>query len=188
MTNFYEGKTLYVNGKLLSYPIVMNFSLDKLENDHDYIQYLFPISQYSDFYPNAPILTLAQIQTFRKNKEMLAKVKTAFHKMLNFYGVHETKKEIKPVADVKFFNTRLRNLLNQPHNFQRITRILTFLMLVDLKKEAFKFGTFLCKLYTKMRSATSTSADVKKKLVATFPYWIESLGFTITGEKLNVIM
>jgi hypothetical protein len=59
----------------------------KLEQTHDYIQWLFPLAERSGFNPEAPILDVKTIREFRSRLELLRNVQTSFRRMLAFYGM-----------------------------------------------------------------------------------------------------
>jgi len=141
MTSFYFGKAT-PQGRVLDH--VWRYSYSKLESDHLYIQYLFPTKEKSASNPTAPILSEKEIESF-KTFVMKNKVKTSFEIMMDFYGFSVGEKKLK--KNKNYFQ-RLENFLNHPHNFLRITRILTSLMLLNFEKEAFMLGNAMLKVYS----------------------------------------
>lgn len=97
----------------------------RLEVEHDYIQWLFPLPEPSRFHPGAPILTAADIQVFHNSKDLKRIMRRALNRMWKFYK----------------YNTHW--LTPKNHNFMRITRILRSCTLCGLEKEAKDFLTWL---------------------------------------------
>ena len=66
---------------------IWNFSFKKLENIHDYIQWLFPTSQRSVFNVNAPVLTIFDKLEFLNRVVYRKNLNKSLEVMLNFYGL-----------------------------------------------------------------------------------------------------
>ena len=62
----------------------MSFSLYEMEENHDYIQFLFPSNEPSMFNMDAPILTLEEAEIFQEDPELQVKILMSFVKFLNF--------------------------------------------------------------------------------------------------------
>lgn len=142
---------------------------DKLESNHDYIQWLFPNVEVSRFNDQAPILTEQDIQTFNESEKLRINLGLSFERMLEFYGLEIVVVEGRgPVIEVsEFFPEKMNNWLTpNNHNFLRITRILKCLNLLGLRKEAILFQDFLKELYKEY-----------KKIIgpATFQFWCRAL-------------
>jgi Opioid growth factor receptor (OGFr) conserved region len=91
---------------------VLGFSDEKLENVHDYIQWLFPLPTRSGAQPDAPVLTEAEIRAIQADPRAIATLEEATERMLRFY--RETSGWLSP----------------QDHNHLRITRIIKSLRLL----------------------------------------------------------
>ncbi len=120
-----------------------------LEQTHDYIQWLFPLTESSRYNPYAPILTESDIQTFKASEELTNRLLTSFKTMMRFYGLqcieNNGKIEIQPNNEFQERQSDWLNLGN--HNHLRITRILTSLRLLGLENYAQAFFKCLEKIY-----------------------------------------
>lgn len=117
----------------------------ELEVVHDYIQWLFPLPEPSGANPWAPVLTAADVSTFLASGPMRARLRTAFVRMLRFYGLEEQEGAVERGPE---FAAHARNWLYAgSHNHLRITRILRSLRVLGLHSEAQMLWRFLAKLY-----------------------------------------
>ncbi len=57
-----------------------------LENRHDFIQWLFPLTEPSAAVPGSPVLTPADVETLRRSAAAQARLARAARRMLAFYG------------------------------------------------------------------------------------------------------
>ena len=136
---FYEDKATDTSGRRIT--DMWNYNPSQLEGIHNYIQWLFPLTEGSAFNQDAPLLSGEDIQAFRTEPALRQNALKSFGLLLNFYGF-----ELKEI-DGKFsvsrgsnYGSRTRNWLSPyNHNFLRITRILKFLKLIgeDLLASAF---------------------------------------------------
>jgi hypothetical protein len=115
-----------------------------LETVHDYIQWLFPLKERSQFNPNAPVLSDRDIETFRSSEALKRMLLGAFTKMLEFYGLEI---QDRKVVRSSVWEQRKCWLTPYNHNFLRITRILTSLRLLGLEEYAEAFYVALGELY-----------------------------------------
>jgi hypothetical protein len=120
---FYRGQGNDHRGRTL--PQIWSFSLAALEGAHDYIQWLFPLAEPSAFNPFAPILTPADIATFRAEAMIQAHLARSLRVMLHFYGFTP-----EVVAAPDFAERAAVWLTPRNHNFLRLTRILKSLRLL----------------------------------------------------------
>lgn len=116
---FYAGRAKDVEGRTLD--DILAFNDEELEYTHNYIQWLFPLPEASRYYARAPILTEADITAFKASPDLLSRVCEAAARMTSFY---RTSEEVQTPGD---------------HNHLRITRIIRFLTLIGLAKEARDF-------------------------------------------------
>ncbi len=124
---------------------ILSFDDDQLEHVHDYIQWLFPLPEQSQFQPHVPVLTGEDIQAFKSQPAMQDNMRQSFHRLLAFYGFRDTGETLELTEN---FNERVQNWLTpMNHNFLRITRILRSLTLLGLDEEAKRFFDTLDKLY-----------------------------------------
>lgn len=107
---------------------------DKLEHNHNYIQWLFPLREQGlNFY--AQELTQDEIKEFQSTREAKRRFLAAYCLMLDFYGVKLLDKSGN-VARAPNWQQRFQHLNVSQHNYLRITRILK--SLGELGYEAFK--------------------------------------------------
>jgi hypothetical protein len=108
---------------------------DALESVHDFIQWLFPLPEASQFNPDAPLLTAEDIAAFRTNEQLRANLRRSFDRILSFLGLAwDADSDIVPGPN---FESRAADVWIAPnHNWLRITRILGSLRLLGLKPEA----------------------------------------------------
>lgn len=85
---------------------VLKFDFEKIENEHDYIQLLFPLKERSKFHPTMPVLTDLEIELIKNDETVLENIKRSVEMMMKFYE-----------------NTD-HWLRENGHNLLRITRIL----------------------------------------------------------------
>lgn len=65
---------------------ILTYNNAKLEQRHDYIQYLFPLPEPSPFNPSAPVITKEVRRAFLERKELGLQLLSGFKLMLHFYG------------------------------------------------------------------------------------------------------
>jgi opioid growth factor receptor-like protein len=160
---FYRGEQKDHHGRSLRE--ILSRDHDWLEHTHDYIQWLFPLTEASAFNPYAPILSSADILEFNADKGLRSRLTEALNVMLHFYGlnlVEHANGGVQVVRD-SFFETRRQNWLKlRNHNFLRITRILKSLCLLGLHGHAQAFYECLSLIYRE--NETIIGED-------TFEYW-----------------
>ncbi len=122
---------------------------DALEHNHDYIQWLFPLSESSGANSHAPTLTEADIAAFRGNPALRMKLSTSFRIMMRFYGLDLMGTESGfLVKEIPTFDERKRVWLTPlNHNYLRLTRILRSMTLLGCAPHAQALLTGLERLY-----------------------------------------
>ncbi|XP_029107149.1 opioid growth factor receptor-like protein 1 isoform X2 [Scleropages formosus] len=107
---------------------------EKLENNHTYIQWLFPLREQGlNFY--AQELTQEEIKEFQGSREARRRFLQAYALMLDFFGIKLLDKS-GSVSRGPNWQDRFQHLNESQHNYLRITRILK--SLGELGFEAFK--------------------------------------------------
>lgn len=107
---------------------------DKLEHNHNYIQWLFPLREQGlNFYAHE--LTQDEIKEFQTTREAKRRFVAAYSMMLDFYGVKLLDKNGN-VTRASNWEQRFQHLNESQHNYLRITRILK--SLGELGYESFK--------------------------------------------------
>lgn len=107
---------------------VLGFSDERLEEVHDYIQWLFPLPTRSGAQPGAPVLTRAEIDAIRADRGAQETLKKATERMLRFY------------RETRWWLTTF------DHNHLRITRIIHSLRLLVGPDEARRFHSAMLDL------------------------------------------
>ena len=129
---------------------IWDWNLERLECNHDYIQWLFPLAEQSAFNIDAPILNEKTIKTFRKNPLLQQNLRQSLITMLRLYGLeHHKNTEGKIVIgkSVDYQNRKIEWVCLFDHNYLRITRILKCLITLGLKDEAHAFYDCLQQIY-----------------------------------------
>ena len=138
---------------------------ERLESTHDYIQWLFPLPQPSQFNRHAPLLTDLERAAFRCSDQLRANVLRALGRMLAFYALSMRKlpgHEEGRLRVVAVAGKKPHWLSPGNHNYLRITRILTSLRLVGLAPWADAFFDALAHFYRDQPSVIGAE---------TFGYW-----------------
>jgi len=145
---------------------------DQLETAHDYIQWLFPLSEKSGFNVAAPVLTRESIQEFRTQPDLQQKLRGSFLRMMTFYGF-ETRfgKQITVTRAPNFAAKATGWLSPGNHNHLRITRILRCLTVLGLEAEAKAFFGCLSEIYEDEQNKTLPALSDETML-----YWRRAVG------------
>jgi hypothetical protein len=127
---FYSGAGRDAAGRTIDQ--IWSWDHRRLEMVHDFIQWLFPLPEPSRFNPDAPLLTSADIQAFRENADLQARVLRSLDLMLDFLGLARDNAVILRGSDF----ARAHWLAPLNHNHLRLTRILLFLKYAGLRAQA----------------------------------------------------
>lgn len=166
LLGFYSGRCGDARGRFLK--DILAWSDDTLEDVHDYIQWLFPLTEPSAFNPHAPLLGDAALAEFRESRDLQRNMIAAFARMLRFYGFEMASEEPCIIQTAPEFAKRARVWLTAGnHNHLRITRILKSLRLVGLSAYARAFLEALTTVYNRT-PRPPISAE-------TFRYWLEAV-------------
>lgn len=115
-----------------------------LEITHDYIQWLFPLREFSKIAPSAPLVDKDVLEAFRQDELLRRHLLACFIRMLNFYGLVRRNGEIQKGPN---WAERKDNWFTEgTHNELRITRILKSLSILGLRDEADRLLSCLEKL------------------------------------------
>jgi hypothetical protein len=162
IVDFYLGKSPDTSGRTLRE--IQAWGYHELESTHDYIQWLFPLPEPSQYNLIAPVLDEEQIAEFQTNNEVRTKLLISFDMMLGFYGF-----ERNGIAIVQsnLWEERSRNWLNLGnHNHLRLTRILKSLSILGLKDHAQAFFNALNAVFAEHSDVISNT---------TMGYWKRAL-------------
>ncbi|XP_027861793.1 opioid growth factor receptor-like protein 1 [Xiphophorus couchianus] len=139
---------------------------DKLEHNHTYIQWLFPLREQGlNFYAHE--LTQEEIKEFQSTREAKRRFLAAYSMMLDFYGIKLLDKSGN-VARAPNWQERFQHLNESHHNYLRITRILK--SLGELGYEAFKAP--LVRLFLEESLCSGTLPNVQHSVLEYFVYTI----------------
>nr|XP_056712598.1 opioid growth factor receptor-like protein 1 [Euleptes europaea] len=139
---------------------------EKLEHNHTYIQWLFPLREQGlNFY--AKELTTYEIEEFKKTKEAIRRFLLAYKMMLEFFGIKLIDKTGN-VTRASNWQERFQHLNESQHNYLRITRILK--SLGELGYEGFKPP--LVKFILHEALVEDTIPNIKQSALEYFVYTI----------------
>ena len=160
---FYLGEQQDSEGRMIQDIWTWNF--EELECVHNYIQWLFPLSEQSAFNRDAPIVDEEVIQAFQSNPHLHQNLLRSLTVILHFYGLqrHESNDGKIVVSQSEDYPNRKGEwvcIFN--HNYLRITRILKCLMTFGLESEAQAFYECLRQIYRE---------DSDRIGSKTFQYW-----------------
>jgi hypothetical protein len=145
---FYRCQSPDSEGRMLE--TIWSWNYYSLEYTHNYIQWLFPLKERSQFNRNAPVLNDEVIQSFRTSENLRKNLRKSFDLMLKFYGLqcNETgNTDIEILPSHEYQERKLDWIEEENHNYLRITRILTSLRLLGLEKYALAFFNCLSQIY-----------------------------------------
>lgn len=105
-----------------------------LERTHNYVQWLFPLTEPSRWNPYAPLVDDAAAQAFRATQELRANFMAAHVRMLAFYGLQRAPDGT--VSTAPNWAARKQWFTRDGHNSLRLTRIIKSLVLLGLEDDA----------------------------------------------------
>ncbi len=161
------------------------------EHGHSYIQWLFPIRTFSKYNSTMPKFSDEEYKQFVevfKREGLSSKLTESFEAMLAFYGLERASDGFDCMSS---FNEKVKLWLHDglgehaPHNFLRITRIITSLRDLGCEQDALAFANFMCSpQFTKaFREAGATSQQLTH-LRNSQTFWknsSEAIALTTTG-------
>ena len=134
---FYRGEAADCQDRTLH--DIWSWDNRRLEDQHDYIQVLFPLSEPSRFNAQAPLLDETALARFRTDEVIRANLLQSFRVMLRFYGFRLDEPTSEVVKADNFLDRAPEWLFPEDHNHLRITRILKCLTLCGLNDQAKAF-------------------------------------------------
>lgn len=147
--------------------ILHKWTDDDWEQTHDFIQWVFPLTEPSMFNPDAPILTAEEIEIFRQDPELKRTFSIAIARWFRFLGLMVIEDKLGPGRAARRVRaTEQKSVWSSPnHNWLRITRSLKSMRLLGHDDEARMFFDFLCAQY-------DTNGGITQE---TFQFWIEAM-------------
>ncbi|HLO49429.1 MAG TPA: opioid growth factor receptor-related protein [Kamptonema sp.] len=145
---FYLGQHPNTDGRMIEE--IWSWNYEKLEEVHNYIQWLFPLVEKSHFNRSAPTLNDEIIQEFRRNENLRSRLNHSLKVILKFYGLQlndQRSNEIEITKSDEYPQRKLEWINRFNHNYLRITRILTSLTVLGLKPYAQAFLKCLDDIY-----------------------------------------
>ncbi|KAG9315819.1 opioid growth factor receptor conserved region-domain-containing protein [Chiua virens] len=135
----------------------------RLEGNHAYIQWLFPI-QEDGVNADAYRLLPHEIGMMRNSEEIIRRLVTSYKMMLDFYGMRLISESglLGRALSPRDFKPRYRNLLGNTHNNLRITRILKSLS--ELGMEHLNAGFLLHVLNEQSEHGMLNSASIRASM------------------------
>jgi hypothetical protein len=130
LIEFYRGTAPDREGRTLAQ--IWDFSDEEMEDYHDFIQWLFPLPEPSQYNPYAPLLTEEDVTAFRTEATLRDHLLRSLDRFLEFVGLvrRENCIEPGPAFDQK------REVWTRPnHNWLRITRVLHCLRMLGLEDQ-----------------------------------------------------
>jgi hypothetical protein len=132
---------------------LLGWTDEQLESVHDFIQWMFPLTEPSPVNPDAPVLDQDTIREIRSRPDLQQSLRASAQRMRQFYA--GSRHWIVPGN----------------HNHLRITRILKSLRLTGLGPEADSFFDWLTAIYNEERrksrpGITDRSYEFWKQAVA----------------------
>lgn len=159
-----------------------NANDDVLESEHQYIQWLFPNRESSQFNPYAKPLQFEELQLMRQDQEIQSWMIQFYRMMLHFYGfslIDEQSGQLDLDADR--YEQRFEHLSTSRHNWYRITRILK--CLGDMGYERFK-NKWLWLIMMQMIQHDRLTALAKPMI----DYWLPTLRNRAYRQRYTRIM
>lgn len=164
---FYLGECPDVEGRKIQE--IWAWDFEELECVHNYVQWLFPLTEQSHFNPQAPVADQEVIRSFREDPRLRQHLSQSFSVMLNFYGlaIASDKRVALTVEKSETYLQRKKEWVNMlDHNYLRITRILKCLMAFGLEEEAQAFYKCLSQIYREESDQIGGE---------TFQYWTDAV-------------
>jgi Opioid growth factor receptor (OGFr) conserved region len=164
---FYSGDGVDSEGRKLSE--IWAWDFEELECAHDYIQWLFPLTEVSAFNSEAPLVNEEVVAAFMGDRQLRQNLLKSVTVMLKFYGWHGVVNEaeellIEPASDREVRESEW--ICPCDHNYLRITRILKCLMGFGLEQPALAFYACLEQIYRKRSDLIGGE---------TFSYWTKAI-------------
>ncbi|XP_027479378.1 opioid growth factor receptor [Zalophus californianus] len=133
--SFYRNEIRFLPNGCFIEDILQNWreDYDLLEENHSYIQWLFPLREPGVNWHAKP-LTLQEVEAFKSSEEVRERFVQAYELMLGFYGIQLEDRDTGQVRRAHNYQKRFQNLNWHSHNNLRITRILKSLGELGLER------------------------------------------------------
>lgn len=140
LIDFYRGNGKDAAGRTLAQ--ILAFDHRKLEDVHDYIQWIFPTAKASAYNMSAPLLDEETAAVFASDDTIRERMLEALRVMLDFYGLRLDMREGVAVVHKAASYAARKDNWQDPfmgsinHNLLRLTRIMESLTLCGLNDYA----------------------------------------------------
>jgi hypothetical protein len=162
LVDFYCGLGTDIEGRRLEE--ILAWPDDDFEAVHDFIQWLVPLPEPSQFNPDAPLLTHEDIAVFKCDPVIRANLMRSFERILVFLGLALSE---GIVINGPNFTARVADVWTSPnHNWLRISRILRSLTLLGMAAQAQALYDWLNAIYTSRKFPISAE---------TFRFWTQAV-------------
>lgn len=159
LVDFYRGDGVDRDGR--RFDDILTWPDEEWEMCHDFIQWVFPLREPSQFNRHAPLLTDEDIATFRADPRLQARLRSACERFLAFLGLRLVEDEGR--LFVMTSENSQRDVWAYPnHNWLRVTRVLLSLKTLGQAPLARALFTFL-------------ETQRWRVTAETFQYWSEAL-------------
>lgn len=175
LVSFYEGATADNRGRWLRE--IQSWDFGRLEESHDYIQWLFPLKKRSTFNSSAPTLDSETISAFQSRPELKARLIGSMEVLLRFYGfkLQGTPDDPQVTRSEQWILRAANWMTPGNHNHLRITRILGCLRILGCRSHAEEFFRALQEVYwSDFQERTRAISD------ETFSFWRSAAGLSRT--------
>ena len=165
LVEFYRENKPNINGVTLD--DIWSWDEYRLEQIHDYIQWMFPLAEESEHNKNAPTLTQEDIEEFNKDKSIRARIVKCWIVILKFWGLEvSTSLNRIIVKPGENFDKRKSSWVTfSNHNQLRMTRVIHCLKIVGLPECAQAFYDAITKIASETKAINQT----------TLKYWKEAI-------------
>lgn len=117
---------------------------DNVEKDYGLIAWMFPTYHASCFAVNAKPLTKDEAEVFRTNNKIAERVLKSYVLLLDFFGLELIDQETGEIDRNQNYAARYKKaFLTNYHHHLKLTRVLSFLNIVGLRKYAIALVDFL---------------------------------------------
>lgn len=131
LLKFYRNECKNNQGITLS--DIWSYSDQQLEEDHNYIQWLFPTNNASFWNRSAPVLSEFDIAMLSSDEIVMKNFRKSLVFFLRFYGL-ALQDDDGLAIDNDFAQRAERWITRYNHNYRRMSRILRFLTLFGLNE------------------------------------------------------
>lgn len=163
LKKFYRNELINTESMYLRDMWCMSYR--RMEKVHNYIQWMFPINEKSNYNKKAPVLTSSDIEVLKADDKIMNNFRKSIIYFLDFLGMNlNTNDEINLNED---FLIKSQNWLTKDnHNYKRITRLLIFLRLFEFNDIAHELMCLLTRIYEENKDVIGE---------ATYNYWLNAM-------------